>query len=209
MLYAIGDVHSHNKELCALLDKVKFDKDKDHLFLLGDLFNRGDEPIEAWTTYLDLKASGCVTPLIGNHELFTLEAIHGYMRSGRLDDYFSDTYGDRIGEVVDELMSWQLQVSVELNGESILMAHGMTYLPKEAVLHDAWDFALPRRGLDDYFENGIPGYLSVIGHHSKLMYDHEDLYINDKKNVYMIDNGCGQGGSLVCMCLDTKEIIYS
>ena len=40
-LVVIGDVHGCRKELEALLEKVKFDMDNDHLILTGDIINKG------------------------------------------------------------------------------------------------------------------------------------------------------------------------
>ena len=50
----IGDIHGCNKELCALLDKVKPEKD-DQVILLGDLFDRGPESWEVFHTVKSLQ----------------------------------------------------------------------------------------------------------------------------------------------------------
>lgn len=63
-LIVVGDVHGMQNELAALLDKVHFDKDSDHLILAGDLIAKGpDSP-----GVVDLAMSLGATAVRGNHE---------------------------------------------------------------------------------------------------------------------------------------------
>ena len=63
-LIVVGDVHGMLHELLALLDKVQFDKNSDHLILAGDLIAKGpDSP-----GVVDLVMSLGATAVRGNHE---------------------------------------------------------------------------------------------------------------------------------------------
>jgi hypothetical protein len=63
-LIVVGDVHGMLNELAALLDKVHFDTDKDHLILAGDMVAKGpDSP-----GVVDLAMSLGATAVRGNHE---------------------------------------------------------------------------------------------------------------------------------------------
>ncbi|KAF9736985.1 hypothetical protein PMIN06_004122 [Paraphaeosphaeria minitans] len=63
-LVAVGDVHGCKKELEALLKKVGFQEDKDHLVLTGDMISKGpDSP--GVVTLADKLGASCVR---GNHE---------------------------------------------------------------------------------------------------------------------------------------------
>jgi hypothetical protein len=63
-LVIVGDVHGMKNELVNLLEKVDFDKDKDHLILAGDMISKGpDSP-----GVVDLAMSLGATGVRGNHE---------------------------------------------------------------------------------------------------------------------------------------------
>ena len=70
----IGDIHGCNKELCALLDKVKPEKE-DQVILLGDLFDRGPESWEVFHTVKSLQRTygDQFVLLRGNHEDYLLK----------------------------------------------------------------------------------------------------------------------------------------
>lgn len=63
-LIIVGDVHGMRHELEDLLDKVRFDKDNDHLILAGDLIAKGPDS----TGVIDLAMSLGATAVRGNHE---------------------------------------------------------------------------------------------------------------------------------------------
>lgn len=44
MRYIISDIHGCKKEYLKLLDKINF-SDADHLYVLGDVLDRGFDPI--------------------------------------------------------------------------------------------------------------------------------------------------------------------
>lgn len=60
----IGDIHGCSKELNLLLEKVKVDKNKDILISLGDVVDKGPDPIGAIRLLMDNNA----VLVRGNHE---------------------------------------------------------------------------------------------------------------------------------------------
>jgi predicted MPP superfamily phosphohydrolase len=68
---SIGDVHGMRAELEQLLENVQYDPASDQLVLLGDLVDRGPEPVQVVAlvkALADSAAAGMVKLILGNHE---------------------------------------------------------------------------------------------------------------------------------------------
>lgn len=63
-LVIVGDVHGQKKALEDILDKINFDKAKDHLILTGDLINKGPDSAGVVDLAMELGAHA----VRGNHE---------------------------------------------------------------------------------------------------------------------------------------------
>jgi serine/threonine protein phosphatase 1 len=63
--FVIGDIHSHHDEMMELFEKVNFDFDNDTLISLGDLVDRGPDPIEVIETLMKIKK---FIHILGNHD---------------------------------------------------------------------------------------------------------------------------------------------
>lgn len=97
--YAIGDLQGCDREFSALLERLNF-SDSDHLWLVGDLINRGPESL---ATLRRVKALGdrC-TVVLGNHDLHFLAAYFGKRAPTR-----SDTFDELLAAPdLDELAHW-------------------------------------------------------------------------------------------------------
>jgi len=88
-LYAIGDVQGCDAELGALLSTLKFSADRDVLWFVGDLVNRGPESLKVLRRIRALGEAAVVT--LGNHDLHLLAVAYG---SARLRD------GDTLAEIL-------------------------------------------------------------------------------------------------------------
>ncbi len=85
--YAIGDVQGCCDELRALLGRIGFSADRDRIWLVGDLVNRGPQSLEALRFVRALGDNAIV--VLGNHDLHLLAVACGCRpprRSDTLDD---------------------------------------------------------------------------------------------------------------------------
>lgn len=99
-LYAIGDVQGCDVELDALLKAIRFSADRDRLWFVGDLVNRGPASLQVLRRVRALGDAATIT--LGNHDLHLLAVAHGCARL-RSDDTLTDVLAaaDR-----DILLEW-------------------------------------------------------------------------------------------------------
>jgi bis(5'-nucleosyl)-tetraphosphatase (symmetrical) len=119
-LYAIGDVQGCDAELEALLKTLRFSPDRDHIWFVGDLVNRGPASLEVLRRIRALGEAATVT--LGNHDLHLLAVAFGYSRL-RSDDTLTAILkaSDR-----DALLEWLLErpLLAEDRALNLCMVHG-------------------------------------------------------------------------------------
>lgn len=78
MNYVIGDIHNDNRRFSQMLEKINF-SEEDHLFLLGDLFDRNPYEPDPMGVYFNvLKLGNRCTVIRGNHDVWLAEYIIDY-----------------------------------------------------------------------------------------------------------------------------------
>lgn len=98
--YAIGDIQGCYEEFALLLDHVDFKTDRDTLWLLGDLINRGPDNVSVVRRVMEMGDAAIV--VLGNHDLHYL-AVH---RGGHTPNR-SDTFTDLLDSpIADEASDW-------------------------------------------------------------------------------------------------------
>ena len=126
-IYAIGDIQGCGAELESLLARIEFDRDRDELWIAGDLVNRGPRSLHVLRRLYQMDAS--VRAVLGNHDLHLIgRALAGAPAKGK------DTL-DEVLEAPDsgELMDWLRHRPLLYRDESI----GWTMV--HAALHPDWD----------------------------------------------------------------------
>jgi len=81
--FAIGDVQGCYQELRALLARLKFSPDRDQLWFVGDLVNRGPDSLES-LRFVRALADNALT-VLGNHDLHLLAVALGSRRRRSAD----------------------------------------------------------------------------------------------------------------------------
>jgi bis(5'-nucleosyl)-tetraphosphatase (symmetrical) len=99
-LYAIGDVQGCDEELGTLLAALKFSADRDSVWFVGDLVNRGPQSLKVLRR---IRAMGdAATVILGNHDLHLLAVAFGAAKL-RGDDTLSDVLA---ASDKDALLEW-------------------------------------------------------------------------------------------------------
>lgn len=125
--WAIGDLHGCYRDLHRLLERIEFDPERDRLWFVGDLVNRGPDSLACLRYVRDLGDRAVCVP--GNHDLHLLATAAG-TRGPRPRDAF-----DAILDAPDraDLLDW-LRARPMLHHDP---ARGFTLV--HAGLHPAWD----------------------------------------------------------------------
>jgi len=117
-LYLIGDVQGCDAALQRLLDRIAFSPSRDHLFLLGDLVNRG--PDSAGVLRRVMGYAGSATSLLGNHDLSLLAVAHGMRPPHRNDTLDSVLLApDR-----EAMLEWLRLQRMAAQAHGLLLVHG-------------------------------------------------------------------------------------
>src|SRR3990167_6149663 len=101
--YAIGDVQGCYKTLRYLLKTIHFDPKHDHLWLVGDVINRGLGSLAVLNYLYDIQDRCAI--VLGNHDLH-LVAVFAGVASLKKADTFSDILED---DKADLLCTWLRQ----------------------------------------------------------------------------------------------------
>jgi bis(5'-nucleosyl)-tetraphosphatase (symmetrical) len=124
--YVIGDIHGCWRTLERLLERIRWRQERDRLWLVGDLVNRGPESLAVlrWA----VAQPGLVVTL-GNHDLHLLAVAAGLARR-RSEDRLEEVLGapDR-----DELLGWLRTRPFVHRENGVMMVH--------AGLWPGWDLA--------------------------------------------------------------------
>ena len=105
--YAIGDVHGCSDSLRALLDRLPLDPDRDRLWLVGDLVNRGPDNVGVlrWARETEARMGARFVAVLGNHDVHLLARAAG-VAAPREKDTLDDLLEGADRRERDELVAW-------------------------------------------------------------------------------------------------------
>ena len=226
--YVMSDIHGEYAKYRAMLETIAF-SDDDVLYVLGDVIDRGDEPLKI---LLDMSLRHNVFPLLGNHELMARDVLDALLAEVREDNYDTQLSDD----LLEQLSEWQenggdvtLSRFYALSGDDRLALYD--YL-KEFALYAVVDIG------DNTFILSHTGHISAdkrLSEHTELELtclrsDYERVFTDD--TVYLIsghtptfaltgkaeifrcnhhiniDCGATFGGKLACLRLDDLAEFY-
>ncbi len=134
-VYAIGDVQGCFDELQELVNNISFDPNKDQLWFVGDLVNRGPKSLE---TLRWIKSLGdAAVTVLGNHDLHLLAAYVGAKDIGAS----SSLYPTLQAHDIDDLIDWLRHQPLMAFNKKLKFAMVHAGLAPQWSIEDALDYA--------------------------------------------------------------------
>ena len=233
MRYIIADIHGCYNEYINLLKKIKF-TDKDTLYILGDVVDRGPEPIKILQDMMKRKN---VVRFIGNHEFMmytilkkltveiTAENCENYLETDDILKYnqwiqnggyntakqFSQLSQNEKANILNYLRNSSIYETIDYNNKEYILVHADLgeYSPDKALEDYELDELIDHRAdySKRYFQNANK-YL-ITGHTPTLHSpDWEKAEVYEKNGHIAIDCGCVCGGRLAAYCIETGMATY-
>lgn len=104
--YAIGDIQGCFESLQCLLKKIRFNPDKDQLWLVGDLVNRGPDSLSTLRFLYSIRDS--VKIVLGNHDLHLAATHYGLRECKKGDTLDALLAAPDNQQLIDWLLTWPL-----------------------------------------------------------------------------------------------------
>lgn len=119
--WAIGDLQGCLEDFRCLLKTIRFNPDRDQLWLAGDLVNRGPDSLGTLRLCHDLRDN--LITVLGNHDLHLLAVLDGAVACKR-----KDTFGDILTAPDRQpLAQWLLSCPLLHENDDYVLTHAGIY----------------------------------------------------------------------------------
>lgn len=232
MRYIISDIHGCYEEYKELLEKISFSSE-DELFVLGDVVDRGPEPMKV---FQDMMSRTNVEFLLGNHDFifyflmkkFSVEiteencedyitaddilAYNSWMKRGgypTAEDFRKLSKEER-EDILDYVSNAMIYDILEQDGKEYILVHaGLGNFSPDKDLDD-YELEELLESRMDYSKSYFTDNRFVVTGHTPTftipVWKKEEVYIGH--HHIAVDCGCVHGGSLAAYCLETGEATY-
>ena len=225
MTYVISDIHGNFTKFKELLELIRFGE-KDVMYVLGDIVDCGDEPIEL---LCDLSMRYNVLPVLGERDYKAQSLLSALDRvfSGETADAetmaevaewisdggkntvegFKALDTDMREGVLDYLSDMALYEEITVKGEKYILVHaGIADFDPDASLDDYMPEDFISEPLDPntaYFDDATV----IVGHTPTDELGGDGMIYYGESSIF-IDCGAANGGKLGCLRLEDGEEFY-
>ena len=231
MIYVMSDIHGCYEEYLEVLRVIDF-RDEDQLYVLGDMVDRGKEPIKL---LMDMMSRHNVFPLLGNHEYMALSVLRklcveitkdnvdnhlteedmmsymNWMENGgnTTIEQFKKLSKEEQEDILEYLEECMLIEEITINQNTYVLVHaGLVPFDEKK---DIFDYQLNELIFQscDYEKQYFKDRYLVTGHTPTIMIDESQKgNIIEKNHHIAIDCGCVFGMNLGVYCLDNHKKYY-
>jgi len=212
--YVISDIHGCFDEFQALLEQIQFNPDRDVLYILGDVVDRGPKPLNCLRFIMQTKS---VHLLRGNHEDMMFDFLdrksYAWERNGsgptQTQLIYEATEKER-DAIYKYLRKRPLYKTVGVNGKRYFLSHAGLNPQAPFNQQSTRDLVWNRK---DFYENkALPRHICIFGHTPTMaIRDNRDCSVwfdEEHKDKICIDAGCVFGGALAALRLDDYGVFY-
>lgn len=214
-----SDIHGHYEYLKNLLEKVSF-TERDILFIVGDILERGPQSLKTLRYIMDLCKGYTVYPLMGNVDAAVLlmleennenlfefiEAMKNHWGSSLFTDMANElnipihspsdmpNLKEKINEQFQEELDFLRNLATIIETQNFIFVHGG--LPSEDIASFEGTNAIAYLKNDAFMEKGLVFHkYVVVGHWPVTLYNEKiassNPIINKQQKIISIDGGCG------------------
>lgn len=220
--YVMSDLHGCYDSFMQMLKEINFN-DEDKLYILGDIFDRGKNPILIFDYILNHKN---IELIMGNHEKMFLEwwegerpeypMLYGYNTIKEIQEMQIKVQFNYCEELYKQIKKLPLYKIIEVNEQKYILTHARIVVSDDCKDKDIDEFinlqeenTLLWNG-DTSNEKQYKDYINIVGHTpTPLIREDKQSLICNKGCVIYIDCGaCFNGGRLGCLRLDGMKEFY-
>lgn len=225
MTYVISDIHGQYDAFIKILEKISF-SDKDTLYILGDIIDRGSKSVEI---YNYIKGRKNIILLRGNHEQMMIDYYRNhcskYHKQHLLNIWVDNGGNKTIAQLesmkedeecfTEEMLSFientPFYAEVKIKGKEFLLCHAGLIYRGELSLEENIEFNKKR---DSIIWRRVPTvntgkYIIVHGHTQSMFWFGDDTIVSyNEGKAINIDCGAARKSRLGCLCLDNLKAYF-
>lgn len=219
--YVISDIHGDKQKFEKMMKKINF-SEKDTLYIIGDVVDRGSEPITLLNYILSQKN---MVLLMGNHEKMMLEGVKNRQDSIFMDwlynggettlSQFSELTNEEQKKLMDKIQELEYYKILDINGQKFLLCHAGLIIDSDNIFEDINRQVKNQRILwnrrELLYNRNNSDYIIVHGHTAtcgRTWGGNGKIDFYDGERKINIDCGCGRGEKLGCLRLEDFREYY-
>lgn len=221
--YVMSDIHGMYDDFIQMLKLIKFN-DKDELYILGDILDRGEKPIDI-LEYIIAKSN--IHLILGNHEQMMLNWYNfgdncwiayngGNTTFQQLQEYQLKGKINYVDAVIQYLCTLPLYKIIEVNKKNFILIHADIDIPVNDNIDLKTLFHMQSRDIllwsrsNINKENTFKDYTVIHGHTpvQNIEKNNKGTIIKKNGHIYIDCGACFNNGQLGCLKLDNMKEFY-